>query len=532
MKLSIRMKIFLPMMTILIIFTLAVLGVFRYSLEGHMVYNARRDLEHTMRVAEEILADEEDFNAHGSEAADVNKDGSDTGGSNAARANTARAHADKVNAAVSNADNTDEDDSEPTETMKEDGRSLEERLENAVQAETGNTRMMILSERYRVIYPKNYDNQQETDQLYTFFLTTKTQEEDGWEENKVLEENIEEDQYLICYKLIPQGQKEEEQARYILLYCPIQDMSSIMEELSKLLFITMSVIAMFAIVVLWFVCGSISGPVTRLSAAARGIGEKKFRKVETGATVTELCELEDEINRMQEKLFQADQAERTFFQNASHELRTPLMSISGYAQGIQCGVFEDISQAAGVILDESTRLTEVVDGILTLTRMDQSRYQIVPVEIVIEHFLEERLERLEGFAYSKNKKLVFLPGKEHTIVTDVMLLERAFSNVASNCIRYASKEVTVTTGSEDEKVIVTVRDDGPGLKESDLEHIFDRFYKGKGGNHGLGLAIARCSLEYMGASVEASASPVGAVFRIILPQDCRSFASDEAKELW
>lgn len=496
MKLSIRMKIFLPMMTILIIFTLAVLGVFRYSLEGHMVYNARRDLEHTMRVAEDILADAEALNAAGSEEG-------------------------KRNAAVA----------ESAEKIEEDGGSLEERLESAVQAETGNTRMMILSERYRVIYPKNYDNQQETDQLYTFFLTTKTQEEDGWEENKVLEENIEEDQYLICYRLIPQGQ-EEEQARYILLYCPIQDMSSIMEELSKLLFITMSVIAMFAIVVLWFVCGSISGPVTRLSAAARGIGEKKFRKVETGATVTELCELEDEINRMQEKLFQADQAERTFFQNASHELRTPLMSISGYAQGIQCGVFEDISQAAGVILDESTRLTEVVDGILTLTRMDQSRYQIVPVEIVIEHFLEERLERLEGFAYSKNKKLVFLPGKEHTIVTDVMLLERAFSNVASNCIRYASKEVTVTTGAEDEKVIVTVRDDGPGLKESDLEHIFDRFYKGKGGNHGLGLAIARCSLEYMGASVEASASPEGAVFRIILPQDCRSFAADEAKELW
>ena len=499
MKLSIRMKIFLPMMTILIIFTLAVLGVFRYSLEGHMVYNARRDLEHTMRVTEDILADAEALSAAGSE-----------GG--------------KRNAAVT----------ESPEEIEEDGGSLEERLENAVQAETGNTRMMILSERYRVIYPKNYDNQQETDQLYTFFLTTKTQEEDDWEENKVLEENIEEDQqYLICYKLIPQGQEtEEEQARYILLYCPIQDMSSIMEELSKLLFITMSVIAMFAIVVLWFVCGSISGPVTRLSAAARGIGEKKFRKVETGATVTELCELEDEINRMQEKLFQADQAERTFFQNASHELRTPLMSISGYAQGIQCGVFEDISQAAGVILDESTRLTEVVDGILTLTRMDQSRYQIVPVEVVIEHFLEERLERLEGFAYSKNKKLVFLPGKKHTIVTDVMLLERAFSNVASNCIRYASKKVTVTTESEDEKVIVTVRDDGPGLKESDLEHIFDRFYKGKGGNHGLGLAIARCSLEYMGASVEASASPEGAVFRIILPQDCRSFASDGAKELW
>ena len=57
------------------------------------------------------------------------------------------------------------------------------------------------------------------------------------------------------------------------------------------------------------------------------------------------------------------------------------MSISGYAQGIQCGVFEDVAQAASVILDESTRLTEVVDGILTLTRMDQLRYQVVPVEL-------------------------------------------------------------------------------------------------------------------------------------------------------
>ena len=97
MKLSIRMKIFLPMMTILIIFTLAVLAVFRYSLEGHMVYNARRDLEHTMRVTEDILADAEALSAAGSE-----------GG--------------KRNAAVT----------ESPEEIEEDAGSLEERLENAV----------------------------------------------------------------------------------------------------------------------------------------------------------------------------------------------------------------------------------------------------------------------------------------------------------------------------------------------------------------------------------------------------------------
>ncbi len=77
------------------------------------------------------------------------------------------------------------------------------------------------------------------------------------------------------------------------------------------------------------------------------------------------------------------------------------MSISGYAQGIQCGVFEDVSQAAGVILDESSRLTEVVDRILTLTRMDQMRYQVVPVELGIREYIEDQIERLEGLAYQK-----------------------------------------------------------------------------------------------------------------------------------
>ena len=57
----------------------------------------------------------------------------------------------------------------------------------------------------------------------------------------------------------------------------------------------------------------------------------------------------------------------------------------------------------------------------------------------------------------------------------------------------------------------------------------DRFYKGKGGNHGLGLAIAKCSLEYMGGDVEGVKAVAGAAFEIILPQDCRSFAPEEWK---
>ncbi len=101
-----------------------------------------------------------------------------------------------------------------------------------------------------------------------------------------------------------------------------------------------------------------------------------------------------------------------------------------------------------MILDESSRLTEVVDGILTLTRMDQMRYQVVPVELGIREYIEDQIERLEGLAYQKKIKLEFLPGDEHKIISDVMLLGRAFSNVTSNCIRYAKEMVSDLRGGE------------------------------------------------------------------------------------
>lgn len=475
MKLSIRMKIFLPVMLILILFPLAVWFALSYSLEGNMKYNAKRDLDWMIRRTEEILS---------SEAADS----SDT---------------------------------------DEDGDGLLGELRGVIQTGTGETKMMVLSGRYRVLYPRNYGDQPEMTQIYTQFLSKMTAGEEAWPKQEIVEEAIGDNRYMLYYYNL--ANNDGQKVSHILLYCPVKDMTRILDQISQLVLLIMGVMAAIAILLFWFVAGSISGPVSRLCEAARGIGEKKFKKVETGTNVRELYELENEINQMQEKLLQADQAERTFFQNASHELRTPLMSISGYAQGIQRGVFEDVSQAAGIILDESSRLTEVVDGILTLTRMDQLRYQVVPVEIGIREFIEDRLERLEGLAYSRRIRLILEPGEEIQLITDVQLLERALSNVLSNCIRYAEKEVHIELEKREEKLTLVITDDGPGIRRQDLEHLFDRFYKGKNGNHGLGLAIAKCSLEYMGADVTAESSPDGAIFIMTLPQDCRSFAVEEWK---
>ncbi|MCI8510452.1 MAG: HAMP domain-containing histidine kinase [Lachnospiraceae bacterium] len=474
MKLSIRMKIFLPVMGLLIAFPVAVWMILAYSLEGSMNYNAKRDLELLIRRTGEAVA--------------------------------------RWEAGSSKTDGAEEE-------------GLLSELRGLVQTAAGETKMLALNGGYRVVYPRNYDDQPEMTQLYALALSELTQPDTCWEADGTVEETIGENRYLLYYRYLEAGDKER--VSHVILYCPIHDTGVILDRVSGLVLMIMGIMAAVWIVLFWFVAGSISGPVRRLCEAARGIGEKKFRPVETGATVKELCELEDEINQMQEKLLRADQAERAFFQNASHELRTPLMSIGGYAQGIQRGVFADTSQAAGVILEESNRLTEVVDGILTLTRMDQLRYQVVPVRVELRAFIEERFERLEGLAYSKKIKLFLEPGEEFLLITDVQLLERAVTNVVSNCIRYAKTAVHITVESSGGQILLTVQDDGPGLGDEDLLHLFERFYKGKNGNHGLGLAIAKRSLEYMGGDIEAQSRPDGAVFIIRLPQDCRSFAMEE-----
>ncbi len=466
MKQSIRMKIFLPVMAILILFSLAVWGTFSYTLEMNMKYNAIRDMLWAI---------------------------------------------DRV------------------EALREESEPFLEQMAGELEAELMETNMMAVGEGYRLLYPVDFDRQPEMTELYPLFLTKVTgAEEDLWPAETMLEENVDGNMYLLYYF---HWEQEEDAVRHLILYHPVHDTSGILKQISQFLLIIAAGMALIASLLLWFITGSITNPLIRLCEAARGIGEKKFKKVETGATVKEICMLEDEINQMQEKLSQADQAERIFFQNASHELRTPLMSISGYAQGIQCGVFDDVSQAAGIILDESTRLTEVVDGILTLTRMDQLRYQVVPVELMVEGFVEERLELLEGFAYSQNKKLVLKSEGSHKVMTDAMLLERAFSNVVSNCIRYAKELVTVTIAEQDGRVTLRVMDDGPGIPAEETEVIFDRFHKGKDGNHGLGLAIAKRSLEYMGGTIRALSLPTGAVFEMTLPYDCRSFAPEERDEM-
>ena len=97
------------------------------------------------------------------------------------------------------------------------------------------------------------------------------------------------------------------------------------------------------------------------------------------------------------------------------------------------------------------------------------------------------------------------------------LLERALENLLTNAIRYARTSVFVEARAENGRVSISVSDDGPGISEADMPRLFERCYKGSGGNFGLGLAIARSAARAMGGDIAAANRPQGgAVFTITL----------------
>lgn len=309
--------------------------------------------------------------------------------------------------------------------------------------------------------------------------------------------------------------------KYLVGYVEIPDTKALLSYTGGLLAGIAGFLAFLSLVAAWFVAGSISGQLKGLCRQAGAIGKGEFEPSQIHYPISEIEDLKNAMNGMAAELDRTEQRQLAFFQNASHELRTPLMSICGYAQGIQCNVFPDHAQAAAVILSETMRMKELVDGILTISRLDSHDTRLQTEVIRLGEFIEDQIEILKGIGIAENVSIEVKRQQEDIRVSaDPSLLEKAFQNVLNNCARYAQSRVMVSLKREEDWAVICVEDDGPGLDENEIPHVFERFYKGSKGNFGIGLSVTRSAMEYMGGRVNArNRRPPchGAEFRLLLP---------------
>lgn len=305
---------------------------------------------------------------------------------------------------------------------------------------------------------------------------------------------------------------------WLVIYSSLQKLNQLQLGINIILLSIFVLSALIMVLLSSIVAKKITTPFSTLSRHVSAIAERNFgTKIET-PVYEELQELVNNFNLMSEKLETYDKAQKTFLQNASHEFRTPLMSIQSYAEGIKYEVM-DSNTAADIIVDESKRLTHLVEDLLYLSRLDSIEENYRFDDYFLNDVIRNCIERMNGIAQKSGITIASdIPEETVKIHADEEKLSRAIKNIISNCIRYAKNTVTVALRDNGSgKAEILIYDDGSGFDPDELPNIFERFYKGKKGVFGLGLAISKNVIERHSGTVTAENTDSGALFRIELP---------------
>lgn len=307
-------------------------------------------------------------------------------------------------------------------------------------------------------------------------------------------------------------------AKYFVSVVQIPD-SSVFWNYTRKLYIAILIASVFlSSFLVWGIARTISVPIQHLCLQIQRINGETDAQIQDSYSLNELEALKRSYNQMEETIRRSEEEKRQFFQNASHDLKTPLASITGYSQGIVSNVIKDHQKAASIILSESLRMTDLVESILSLSKMDSHTFDLHPTDLEVMEFLDECVDIMSTI---RRDCVIHLEAERPLMIrTDPELLKRVIQNILSNCLRYAEHEILIRMSTDGNSLILLIQDDGPGFLEKDLPHIFERFYKGNGGKNGIGLSIVWTGIHYLGGSITAGNRAVpehGAYYQLLLP---------------
>jgi PAS domain S-box-containing protein len=228
----------------------------------------------------------------------------------------------------------------------------------------------------------------------------------------------------------------------------------------------------------------------------------------------------------------AQEMQNVFISTVSHELRTPVALIKGYASTLaRPDAHWDVAtvkNSLAVIEEEADRLTELIDDLLTASKIQvEHRIDLVMADLNLDHLAESSVERLRTQTSSHNFALSFsddfpaVPG-------DARLLRQVIDNLLTNAIKYSPNGGTITIGGRynEHSVTIFVRDEGSGISEADLAYVFDRFFRAdsnltrKTKGTGLGLYLVKAIVEAHGGKIHVKSQlGQGSTFYFTLPRD-------------
>ncbi len=227
----------------------------------------------------------------------------------------------------------------------------------------------------------------------------------------------------------------------------------------------------------------------------------------------EVAELGRSVNTMAADLERSRQLEQQFLLSVSHDLRTPLTAIRGYGEALADGAVPDTARAGEVIVGQSDRLGRLVADLLQLARLDARQFGLDTAPIDLGEAVARHVDAVRPTAATHDLTLTVDAEPGVRVEADADRVGQMVSNLVENAVKYAATTIVVSVRTIDGHGVVAVTDDGAGIPEADLAHVFERLYVTQARpvreeqSSGLGLAIVAQLAAAMGGGVAAH-SPV------------------------
>ena len=236
----------------------------------------------------------------------------------------------------------------------------------------------------------------------------------------------------------------------------------------------------------------------------------------------EIGQLAMAFNRMAEALERSETARKNLLADVAHELRTPLTVIQGNLEAMLDGVFPLTPESLAPVYDETLHLGALIEDLRVLTLAETGHLPLATEELDLAELVQGACEAVRPAAADEGVEIEVAVEPGLKVKADPIRIRQVLSNLLANALRHSPPGSTIHVRAlrQGSEAWVSVRDEGPGISEKDLPHIFERFYRGdkarSGEGTGLGLAIARELVRLHGGRIWAE-NDRGALFTFSLP---------------
>lgn len=292
---------------------------------------------------------------------------------------------------------------------------------------------------------------------------------------------------------------------YLILNTPLTPVSATVSIIRRQLVIITVLLVLIAAILSMIVSDRLAKPIVRVTKDAQQLAHGKYDIQFDGSGYDEAERLAETLTYASHEINRVDAMQRDLIANASHDLRTPLTMLKAYAEMIRDLSGDNPVKRAEhlqVIIEETDRLTALVNDILDLSKYENGKMKLEPSEFDMEYRLNEIVERYIGLSDVSGYSFTLETDGEAIVNCDAVKIEQVICNLMNNAMNYSGedKQIFVKLQHLPEGIRISVRDTGAGMDQETLSRIFDKYYRSENYKRevrgtGLGLSIVKAILR-------------------------------------